>query len=57
MTRKEKIAFAVCVALHAYVLWNVYQADKLTPRLIQVHMDFACPKALDTPRGAPHSST
>lgn len=32
---RQRVAFIVCVLLHAYVLWNVYQADKLTPRIIR----------------------
>lgn len=36
MTRRERVALAICVALHAYVLWNVYQADQLTPREVTV---------------------
>ncbi len=36
MTYRERAALLVCVLLHAYVLWNVYQADKLTPRIIQI---------------------
>ena len=35
-TKRERIAFVVCVLLHAYVLWNVYNADQLTPRIINV---------------------
>lgn len=35
MTRRERVALAICIALHAYVLWNVYRADRLTPRIIK----------------------
>lgn len=34
MTLRERAALIVCVLLHSYVLWNVYQADKLTPRVV-----------------------
>jgi hypothetical protein len=40
MTYRERIALVICVLLHAYVLWNVYQADKLTPRIVEYNL---CP--------------
>lgn len=39
MTLRERLALAICVALHAYVLWNVWEADKLTPRVINLTRD------------------
>lgn len=26
----------VCIALHAYIVWNVYQWSTLTPRIIDM---------------------
>lgn len=36
MTTKHKLMLAVCVALHMLVLWNVWQANRLTPRIVHV---------------------
>jgi hypothetical protein len=35
---RSKLAFIICVLLHGYILYNVYRADQLTPRIL------ACPK-------------
>jgi len=36
MTRRDQIKLVVCIALHIFVVWNVYEMSKLTPRLINV---------------------
>lgn len=36
MSRRDKVLAAVCIALHVLVLWNVWQADKLTPRIVRI---------------------
>jgi len=36
MTRRDHIKLVVCIALHIFVVWNVYEMSKLTPRLINV---------------------
>lgn len=36
MRLPARAAAALCVALHVYVLWNVYEFSKLTPRVIVI---------------------
>lgn len=36
MSKGQRIAAAVCVALHVFVLWNVWHAYQLTPRIINI---------------------
>lgn len=38
MTIKHKLMLAVCVVLHLGVLWNVWDANKLTPRIVRVDL-------------------
>lgn len=38
MSTKHKLMLAVCVALHMLVLWNVWDANKLTPRIVRVDL-------------------
>jgi hypothetical protein len=52
VTRRERIALAICIAVHAAVVWNVYEFDKMTPRIIEV--TFTAP--LDTACREPQTS-
>jgi len=36
MTLRERIALVACIVVHIYVLWNVYEFSKLTPRIINI---------------------
>jgi hypothetical protein len=36
MTRRDRLTLTVCVLLHVGILWNVCDANKHTPRIIQV---------------------
>lgn len=36
MTSRNRVLAAICIALHVLILWNVWEANKLTPRVVHV---------------------
>jgi len=56
VTRREKIALGICIFVHAAVVWNVYEFDKLTPRIVIVESGALCKRALDPKPDVPHNS-
>lgn len=38
MNFRERLSVAVCIALHLIILCNLWQANKLTPRVVHVDM-------------------
>jgi hypothetical protein len=36
MTARERALAVICVLLHAWVVWNVYEWSSLTPRIVSV---------------------
>jgi hypothetical protein len=36
MTNHDKLRAAICIALHGFILWNIWNVMKMTPRIIEI---------------------
>lgn len=36
MSIRERLTLTICIGLHVLILWNVWQANKHTPRVVHV---------------------
>ena len=49
--RRRKALAWIAVFLHAVIIFNLYEFDQMTPRIIKVQSDSFCPRPQPTPRG------